>query len=85
MRSEKTKVDDGWRIPEGVVDRHPTHDCQPGPPTPKADAPQSNGAYASQRRHSAIFHISLSQPLIRMPCRVFRWAETMPRFTSGIS
>ena len=84
MRSEKTKVDDGWRIPEELWTR-----IQPmlpaRAPIPKADAPQSNGTYASQRRHSAIFHISLSQPLIRMPCRVFRWAETMPRFTSGIS
>ena len=41
--------------------------------------------YGRQRRHSAMFHSSLSQPLSLTLFRVFRCAETAPRFTSGIS
>ena len=37
------------------------------------------------RRHSAIFHNSLSQPFTLTPCRVFRRAEARPRCTRGIS
>ena len=38
-----------------------------------------------QRLHSPMFHSSLSQPLIRTPLRLWTWADTMPRFTNGIS
>ena len=40
---------------------------------------------ACQRRHSAMFHSSLSQPLMRTPRSVSRCADTEPRTTSGIS
>ena len=53
--------------------------------TPRDGAARPDLASARYRRHSAMFHSSLSQPLMRTPCSVLRWAETEPRTTSGIS